>query len=245
MKLTKSAVKKQLAELLEQEFGMQELPEDIVLQEPPPEARADLASPIAFRLARELKRPPAQIAEAICRRWQKEPGEAGAMLEKVTFADPGFLNFTLKPGWVESRLGELLADPRLGVPEPQKRLTIVVDYSSPNAARPMHVGHLRSTIIGDALVRILRFLKHRVITDNHLGDWGTFGMVFVGFRRWLDEDRLKQDPLGELARIYAQANQRAKENPEIAAEARREVLKLQSGEPENSRLWKMHTLSFS
>lgn len=239
MKLTRSALQKRLAELIKQEFGIQERPENILLQEPPAEARADLASPIAFRLAKQLKRPPAQIAQALCRRWQSQADEASAIVEEITFAGAGFLNFTLKAGWVEKRLGELLADPKLGVPEPEERLTIVVDYSSPNAARPMHVGHIRSTIIGDSLVRILRFLGHKVITDNHLGDWGTqFGMLIVGFRRWLDQAALEEDPVGELARVYAQANQRAEKDPEIAEEARREVVKLQAGDPQNLKLWK-------
>src|SRR5690606_28277532 len=103
----------------------------------------------------------------------------------------------------------------------------------------MHVGHFRSTIIGDALVRLLRFTGHSVIGDNHLGDWGTqFGLLIVGMRRWGDEDALAREPIVELERVYKLAAGAAKEDPAFAAEARRELAKLQQGDPDNLALWK-------
>lgn len=115
----------------------------------------------------------------------------------------GFINVKLKQEWIAEQLQTIAADARLGVPEPADGKTFVIDYSSPNVAKPMHVGHLRSTIIGDALARILRFLGHKVIADNHLGDWGKqFGMILHGWKNHRDDSAYEQDPVGELARLY-------------------------------------------
>jgi arginyl-tRNA synthetase len=122
--------------------------------------------------------------------------------------------------------------------------TVVVDFSSPNIAKPMHVGHIRSTILGDALARILRALGHKVITDNHLGDWGTqFGMLLVGWKTVLQPDALRADPLAEMERIYklisAQCDPDKPDfNQGILDRARAELLKLQAGDPENLTIWK-------
>ena len=123
--------------------------------------------------------------------------------EKPEVAGAGFLNFRLKPEYIAEQVTQRLADPRLGISLVQKPETIVVDYSSPNIAKEMHVGHLRSTILGDALARIYSFLGHRVIADNHLGDWGTgFGMILLGYKREGDPGLLQSDPFGHLEKIY-------------------------------------------
>src|SRR5207247_2202808 len=117
--------------------------------------------------------------------------------------------------------------------------TIVVDFSSPNVAKPMHVGHIRSTILGDSLARILRLLGHRVITDNHIGDWGTqFGMLLVGWKQHLDPDALKTDAIGELERLYKLVNAEGDANPAVREAARQELVKLQDGDAENLRIWR-------
>jgi arginyl-tRNA synthetase len=154
-------------------------------------------------------------------------------------AGPGFINFRLSAEFFADRLHHLGSDERFGVEPAVKPKTIVIDFSSPNIAKPMHVGHIRSTILGDALARIARFLGHNVITDNHVGDWGTqFGKVIYGWKHLLAEDRLESDPVAELVRIYREADTASKDNSEILEECRRELVKLQQGDPENQRIWR-------
>jgi len=128
--------------------------------------------------------------------------------EPPELAGPGFINLRLLNSWLEQQVNAAANDLRLGVPEVPEPATIVVDFSSPNVAKPMHVGHLRSTVIGDALVRTLRFLGHTVIADNHIGDWGTqFGMIIYGFKHLVNPKGYETDPVGELARLYRLVNQ--------------------------------------
>ncbi|MCA9076894.1 MAG: arginine--tRNA ligase [Planctomycetaceae bacterium] len=123
-------------------------------------------------------------------------------------AGPGFINLSLQDDWLWEQSQSLASDLRLGVPATEQPRNIVVDFSSPNVAKPMHVGHLRSTVIGDALSRILRFLGHQVTTDNHIGDWGTqFGMIIYGYKQFLDEQAYADQPVAELARLYRLVNQ--------------------------------------
>jgi arginyl-tRNA synthetase len=153
-------------------------------------------------------------------------------------AGPGFINFRLDPSWLGRTLLAAALDERLGVELVQRPETIVLDFSAPNIAKPMHVGHIRSTIIGDVLTRVLRFLGHRVITDNHVGDWGTqFGMLIVGYRTLLDRTAYEQDPLTELERIYKAVQAQTKVDPTVATQAREELAKLQKGDAENLALW--------
>lgn len=122
---------------------------------------------------------------------------------KVEVAGPGFINLTLAPEYLQSSLSAALVDERLGIPLAASPRTVVVDYSSPNVAKPMHVGHIRSTVIGDALAKIHRFLGHTVITDNHLGDWGTqFGMIIYGYKHFVASDDYHKNPVLELSRLY-------------------------------------------
>src|SRR5262249_47797829 len=135
-------------------------------------------------------------------------------------------------------------DARLGVEPAAAPRTFVIDYSSPNVAKPLHVGHLRSTIIGDALTRLLRFLGHKVITDNHLGDWGTqFGILLYGYKNHLNPVAYKEDPIAELARLYLhvralmKGDEDAEEADPIPEACRQETAKLHASDPENNRLW--------
>ena len=128
--------------------------------------------------------------------------------ETPEIAGPGFINLRLRQDWLESETGRLVNDDRLGVPRVAAPRTIVIDYSAPNVAKPMHVGHLRSSVIGAALYEILRFLGHRVISDNHIGDWGTqFGMIIYGYKNFLDRAAFERHPVDELARLYRLVNQ--------------------------------------
>ncbi|HJY80298.1 MAG TPA: arginine--tRNA ligase [Candidatus Binatia bacterium] len=167
---------------------------------------------------------------------QFDPSEIPATWE---IAGPGFINFRLDPVWLGRTLLAAALDERSGMEPAAQPETIVLDFSAPNIAKPMHVGHIRSTILGDALTRVLRFLGHTVITDNHLGDWGTqFGMLIVGYRTLLDRAAYERDPLAEMERIYKAVQAQSNTDPTIAARAREELAKLQKGDRENTALWR-------
>jgi arginyl-tRNA synthetase len=185
-------------------------------------------------LAKQMKKPPRELAQPVADRLQTEPAIASAEV-----AGPGFINLKLDPAWVAARLLEVAKDiDRDGVPLTDRPLRTVVDFSGPNIAKQMHVGHLRSTIIGDAVVRLLRFLGHPVIGDNHLGDWGTqFGLLIVGMREFGSQAALDAEPIEELERIYKLASAKAKEDPATADAARAELAKLQRGDAESRGLW--------
>jgi len=153
-------------------------------------------------------------------------------------AGAGFINFTLRPDAVAQKTMELLRDDRLGVAETRSPRRIVIDFGSPNVAKPMHVGHIRSTVLGDALARIAQFLGHDVIRDNHIGDWGTqFGMVIYGWKNLLDREALQRNPLAEIVRIYKETNQRANDHPTVREACRQELVRLQAGDKENNDIW--------
>jgi arginyl-tRNA synthetase len=185
-------------------------------------------------LAKKLGRPPRELAAPVAEALSADPA-----LEKVEVAGPGFVNLRLRTGWVCEQLQALALDQgRDGVPAVERPERIVVDFSSPNIAKRMHVGHLRSTIIGDALVRLLRFVGHEVIGDNHLGDWGTqFGMLIAGMDRFGDKEALRDNGIEELERVYLLANEAAKNDPSFAGRAREELARLQAGEAKNLASW--------
>jgi arginyl-tRNA synthetase len=164
--------------------------------------------------------------------------EAGDLCESPAVAGAGFINFTLRPGAVAEKTMELLRDQRLGVAEVKSPRRIVVDFGSPNVAKPMHVGHIRSTVLGDALARIAQFLGHEVIRDNHIGDWGTqFGMVIWGWKNLLDRQAVQRSPLAEIVRIYKETNERASKDPQVREACGQELIKLQAGDRENLDIW--------
>jgi len=190
----------------------------------------------AMALAKRLGKKPRDVAEQIVKHLDVDP-----MAETPQVAGPGFINLRLKPDWVAAQLGEISQVPwdgedRLGVPPAEKPETVVVDYSAPNLAKEMHVGHLRSTIIGDALVRMLQFAGHKVVKQNHVGDWGTqFGML-VGY---VQAKSLKGEAnLADLEEIYRQAKTWFDADPANAQTARQAVVSLQSGDPFMRRAWK-------
>jgi arginyl-tRNA synthetase len=164
--------------------------------------------------------------------------EAGDLCESPAVAGAGFINFTLRPGAVAEKTTELLRNRRLGVAEVKSPRRIVIDFGSPNVAKPMHVGHIRSTVLGDALARIAQFLGHEVIRDNHIGDWGTqFGMVIWGWKNLLDRQAVQRGPLAEIVRIYKETNERANKDPQVRESCRQELIKLQAGDRENLDIW--------
>jgi arginyl-tRNA synthetase len=165
--------------------------------------------------------------------------DVGNISEIPTVAGAGFINFTLRPDAVAKKAAETLQDERLGVARSTSPRRIVIDFGSPNVAKPMHVGHIRSIVLGDALARVATFLGHEVIRDNHIGDWGTqFGMVIWGWKNLLDRQSLERDPITELVRIYKETNERSATDPAVRESARQELVKLQAGDPENLSIWK-------
>jgi arginyl-tRNA synthetase len=193
----------------------------------------DYQTNAALILAKQRGENPRDLAQRILTHL-----EVSDLCDQPQIAGAGFLNFTLRPKAVATKTTELLQDDRLGVPQTTSPRRIVIDFGSPNVAKPMHVGHIRSTLLGDALARIAAFLGHEVIRDNHIGDWGTqFGMVIYGWKNLLDCSALARDPIAELVRIYKETNDRARNDAEIREACRRELVKLQSGDEENLRIW--------
>ncbi|WP_193214139.1 arginine--tRNA ligase [Luteolibacter marinus] len=192
----------------------------------------DYQSNSAMALAKQRKTNPRALAEQVIA--ALDLGDLGT----ADIAGPGFINFKIAPQTFAARAKAQLADPRLGVPVTGEGRTVVVDFSAPNVAKPMHVGHIRSTILGDSLARIARCLGYGVITDNHIGDWGTqFGMITWAWKNCLDAQALEADPLQELLRLYRHASDSAKADETIREACRLELVKLQAGDDENLGIW--------
>jgi len=193
----------------------------------------DYQTNAALVLGKQRGENPRELAEKIIGQLN-----VGDLCEPPVVAGPGFINFTLRSSAVAEKTARILGDERLGVAETESPRRIVIDFGSPNVAKPMHVGHIRSTVLGDALARIATFLGHEVIRDNHIGDWGTqFGMVIYGWKNLLDQRALQQDPLTEIVRIYKETNALATSDPQVREACRQELVKLQAGDKENIDIW--------
>jgi arginyl-tRNA synthetase len=193
----------------------------------------DYQTNVALVLGKQRGENPRALAEKIV-----EHLDVSDVSEPPAVAGAGFINFTLRPGAIEKQTGDVLRDERLGVSETESPRRIVIDFGSPNVAKPMHVGHIRSTVLGDALARVAKFLGHEVIRDNHVGDWGTqFGMVIYGWKNLLDRQALRRNPLAEIVRVYKETNERASREPEVREACRQELVKLQAGDNENRDIW--------
>lgn len=193
----------------------------------------DYQTNAAMVLAKQRKTNPRSLAQEIIGHLQLDG------LATADIAGPGFINFHILPSAYAARVSALLNDPKLGVPDVGAGITVVVDFSAPNVAKPMHVGHIRSTIIGDSLCRIARFLGFKVIADNHIGDWGTqFGMILHGWKTLLDRAALDADPIPELVRVYREVNAAAKADPGVLEICKNELVKLQAGDAENLTIWR-------
>ena len=190
----------------------------------------DFQSNALMGLAKQRQMNPRQLATDVVAQL-----DVAEWCEPVEIAGPGFLNFRLRPEAVNVALQTALASAKPFITPAATPRTVVVDFSSPNVAKPMHVGHIRSTILGDSLARVLRLLGHRVVADNHIGDWGTqFGMLLLGWKTQLDEAALAADPIGELERIYKLINA----DEALRDDARAELVKLQNGDEENLGIWR-------
>lgn len=184
-------------------------------------------------LAKLLKMPPRAIAEKMV-----EVSATPECVEKVEIAGPGFINIFLKSSELARYLERLENNEKHGVPQVGENKTVVIDYSSPNVAKPMHIGHIRSTVIGNAIDRLHRYTGYKVVADNHLGDWGTqFGLIIMGYKNFLDEKALAESPVEELERLYVKSYNMSKEDDTWRDQARNELVKLQQGDAENRALW--------
>jgi len=185
-------------------------------------------------LAKQRKLNPRQLATDVLTKL-----DLAAVCEKVEIAGAGFLNFRLKNSVLVESLQSAARGEHLFFTKAASPKTIVIDFSSPNVAKPMHVGHIRSTGIGDALQRALRLLGHKVVSDNHIGDWGTqFGKLLLGWKQILNRAELERDAIAELERLYKVINAECDANPARLEEAKAELVKLQAGDAENTAIWK-------
>ena len=194
----------------------------------------DLQCSAVLGLAKMWQRNPQELARQIASRLN-----LGDMCEVPEVAGPGFINLRLTPGFIARQIASVANAERAGVSREEKTRSVVIDFSAPNVAKSMHVGHIRSTILGDCLARVLRFLGHRVITDNHIGDWGTqFGMLLVGWKKHRDAAAMARDPIAEMERLYRLVNAQCETDEAVREEARRELAKLQAGDAANLEIWK-------
>jgi arginyl-tRNA synthetase len=198
-----------------------------------PSERADAQVNGALALAKRTGANPRDIAQAVV-----DSGVLAGVASELEIAGPGFVNVTLSPEFLAAQLGEVAADDRLGVASAAAPLTVVIDYSAPNVAKEMHVGHLRTTLIGDALVRMFDFLGHDVIRENHIGDWGTpFGMLIEHLVDLGEERAAEHLSLGDLDGFYKEARAAFDASEEFQDRARQRVVLLQGGDDETQRLW--------
>ncbi len=197
----------------------------------------DYQSNALMSLAKQRKLNPRQLATDVLAKLN-----VSDICEKVEIAGAGFLNFRLKISVLAQTLEAAARGEHLFFATSASPKTIIIDFSSPNVAKPMHVGHIRSTGIGDALQRTLRLLGHRVISDNHIGDWGTqFGKLLLGWKNILDRAELERDAIAELERLYKIINAECDANPARLEEAKAELVKLQAGDAENISIWQEMT----
>jgi arginyl-tRNA synthetase len=199
---------------------------------------ADFQADAALRLAKPLKKPPLEIAKALAE--AVDVKDLVAEENGVTVSPPGFVNFVLGRSFLEREAAVVLADPRAGVPNVSQPETIVIDYSGPNVAKEMHVGHIRSTVIGDVLARVLGFVGHRVIRQNHIGDWGTpFGMLIEHLLDVGADQAAHELSVGALNQFYQGARKKFDGDPAFADRARQRVVLLQGGDAATLEYWQI------
>jgi len=188
---------------------------------------------VAMELAKVLKMAPRAIAQKFV-----DKAVLPDYVEKIEIAGPGFINIFLADAALGNYVEQLQEDLHLGVEQVGGGKTVIIDYSSPNVAKPMHIGHIRSTVIGNAIDRLYRFLGYNVVADNHLGDWGTqFGLMLVGYRAFANQEALNESAVDELERIYVASYNKSKEDPAWRDQAKAELVKLQQGDADNRALW--------
>ena len=232
MELLTNQLKKIFSENINNIFK-QDFSEKINIENSTKKEFGDFQTNFAMMNSKAIGKNPREIATTLVENFKEND-----LIEKLEIAGPGFINIHLKNNFLNNEVKKIENEKYdfsfLNVDE-----TVIIDYSSPNIAKRMHIGHLRSTIIGDAIKRILDFIGFKTISDNHIGDWGTqFGKLIVAYNKWLDKEAYEADPIGELERIYVLFSDEAKKDPTLEDVARNELRKLQMGDEQNNKLWK-------
>ncbi len=232
MELLTIKLKKLFSENINNIFGA-DYTEKIDIQNSTKKEFGDFQTNFAMVSSKLIGKNPREIANTILDNFAEND-----IIEKLEIAGPGFINIYLKNSFLNEEIKKV-ENEKYDFSFLNTDKTVIIDYSSPNIAKRMHIGHLRSTIIGDSIKRILQFLGFKTLADNHIGDWGTqFGKLIVAYKNWLDRNSYEKDPIGELERIYVLFSDEAKKNPALEDEAREELKKLQLGDEDNQKLWK-------
>ena len=232
MELLTIKLKKLFSENISRIFGADYI-EKIDIQNSTKKEFGDFQTNFAMMSSKLIGKNPREIANTIIENFEKND-----IIEKLEVAGPGFINIFLKNSFLNEEIKKL-ENEKYDFSFLNIDKTVIIDYSSPNIAKRMHIGHLRSTIIGDSIKRILNFLGFKTLADNHIGDWGTqFGKLIVAYKNWLDKKAYEEDSIGELERIYVLFSDKAKKDPALEDEAREELKKLQLGDEDNQKLWK-------
>lgn len=232
MELLTIKLKKLFSENINNIFGT-DYTEKVDIQNSTKREFGDFQTNFAMISSKLIGKNPREIASTLVDNFKEND-----IIEKLEIAGPGFINIYLKNKFLNEELKKV-ENEKYDFSFLNTDKTIIIDYSSPNIAKRMHIGHLRSTIIGDSIKRTLQFLGFHTLADNHIGDWGTqFGKLIVAYKNWLNKKDYEEDPIGELERIYVQFSDEAKKNPALEDEAREELKKLQLGDEENQKLWK-------
>ena len=226
-------INKQLESLFQQNVkSIFNIDSNIEIQSSNKKGFGDFSTNFAMVNSKSLGKNPREIAQNLIDNFAKND-----IIEKLEIAGPGFINIFLKKEFIDSEFNKIGKE-NYNFSFLDTNKNIVIDYSSPNIAKRMHIGHLRSTIIGDSVKRILNFIGYKTIADNHIGDWGTqFGKLIVGYDKWLDRESYEKDPIEELERIYVKFSVESEKDPELENIAREELRKLQVGDERNSKLW--------
>ena len=232
MELLTIKLKKLFSENINNIFGA-DYTEKVDIQNSTKREFGDFQTNFAMVSSKLIGKNPREIASTLVDNFKEND-----IIEKLEIAGPGFINIYLKNNFLNEELKKV-ENEKYDFSFLNTDKTIIIDYSSPNIAKRMHIGHLRSTIIGDSIKRTLQFLGFHTLADNHIGDWGTqFGKLIVAYKNWLNKKSYEEDPIGELERIYVQFSDEAKKNPALEDEAREELKKLQLGDEDNQKLWK-------
>lgn len=232
MELLTIKLKKLFSENINNIFGA-DYTEKVDIQNSTKKEFGDFQTNFAMVSSKLIGKNPREIANMLVDNFTEND-----IIEKLEIAGPGFINIYLKNSFLNEEIKKV-ENEKYDFSFLNTDKTVIIDYSSPNIAKRMHIGHLRSTIIGDSIKRILQFLGFHTLADNHIGDWGTqFGKLIVAYKNWLNKKAYEEDPIGELERIYVQFSDEVKKNPALEYEAREELKKLQLGDEDNQKLWK-------
>ena len=232
--MIREEIQKSIAKAIHLHFGKIDIP-DFSVEVPENPEHGDYSTNAALLLAKQLKKSPLEIASAIAEELRTKNLEL-----RTAVVPPGFINFWVSEKFLLKSLGNMLKEPETwGQIKIGRGKTVVVEYSSPNIAKPLGVHHLRSTIIGQAIINLLRAAGFKAVSLSFPGDWGTqFGLLIAAYKQWGNPEKIKQHPIDEMLNLYVRYSQAAKEDPRLLDEGRREFKKLEEGDPENHKLWK-------